>query len=327
MTRNNILFIGPKTFGYEKKLIDELARKGAAVYFIKDTFFDTKSLKIFLRIFPKTTHLFLNIFFIRAFKSYEKDFFDKIFVIRGEGLSVSSLQYAATRFRNAKRILYLWDNIRNISLIEEKIPMFDEIFSYDDGDCADNSFFKFRPLFYSDEYVDKGENFELRDESVLFIGTVHSNRTRFLATVAQNNPHLKFKFYLYFRTYLEYVVCLLTDSYFRKLPDPTIIFEPMSSSDVVANVKRHKFVIDTQHPSNNGLTIRTLETIAAGAKLITLNSHVMDYDFYNKSSICVLSASELKISMDFLSAKKHTVSDKFFEKYGISSFLNEILFS
>ena len=320
-----LLFVGPKTFGYEVRIVKALKAMDYDVYFLSDTYFDSKALKAFLRVFPRSGGFLLSFFFRSYLNRFSEGFFSKILVIRGEGLSERTLSYIQDRFSDAKMILYLWDSFRNIRGIKAKLLYFDAIYSFDSDDCSNQGGLMFRPLFYLEEYM-CGPEFSIdRNESIFFIGTLHSNRTKILSKIIQENKKLDFDYYLYCRTPLEYCFHYITDRNLRGLDQKRIIFKPMAACEVRKKLFISKYVLDMQHPSNSGLTIRTFESLAAGAKLITFNHHIKDYDFYNEHLVHVVNFDDFSIDAKFLHSDGNPISQGFYLKYSILSFLKYIL--
>jgi hypothetical protein len=323
--RSKILLIAPKTFGYEERIIEALERLNYDVYFLSDTIFDSKAFKIFLRLLPRMGGFLLSLCYRSHLKKYENNFFKKILVIRGEGLSEETLSYIHESFSSARKILYLWDNFRNIKRIRQKLKYFGAVYSFDSQDCSNEGELIFRPLFYLDEYVQKPGSTITRYGKIFFVGTLHSNRTKILYSIIKENPSLNFDYYLYCRTPLEYFFHYITDKNLRGLDQERIIFRPMAPDEVRQKLLNSECVLDMQHPSNSGLTIRTFEALAAGAKLITFNHHIMDYDFYNHNMVHVLNFDNFVIDAKFLNKNGSFISKEFYEKYSIYSFLKYIL--
>lgn len=323
--RTKILLIAPKTFGYEERIIEALEKLNYEVHFLSDTIFDSKAFKIFLRLLPGMGGFLLSLCYRSTLKSYGNNFFKKILVIRGEGLSEKTLSYIHERFSSAKKILYLWDNFRNIKRIRKKLKYFDVVYSFDPQDCSSEDELIFRPLFYLDEYAQKPRGSITKNGKIFFIGTLHSNRTKILYSIIKKNPNLNFDYYLYCRTPLEYCFHYITDKNLRGLNQERILFKPMAANEVRQKLLNSECVLDMQHPSNSGLTIRTFEALAVGVKLITFNHHVMDYDFYNHNLIHVLNFDNFLIDEKFLNKNESFIPKEFYDKYSIYSFLKDIM--
>jgi hypothetical protein len=67
--------------------------------------------------------------------------------------------------------------------------------------------------------------------------------------------------------------------------------------------------------------MRTFETIGAGKKMITTNSEVKKYPFYNPNNIVVINRNNIELQKDFFLKKYENVSDEVYEKSSIEGWL------
>ena len=65
-------------------------------------------------------------------------------------------------------------------------------------------------------------------------------------------------------------------------------FRSMPYRENVENMKDAKAILDIQFPSQHGLTIRTVEALGSGCKVITTNESVKQYDFYNPQNFLII---------------------------------------
>jgi hypothetical protein len=63
-------------------------------------------------------------------------------------------------------------------------------------------------------------------------------------------------------------------------------------------------VLDIQHPRQTGLTMRTLEALGAGKKLVTTNVQVKEYDFYDERQVRVVDRMNPSVGLDLEFFKK-----------------------
>jgi hypothetical protein len=129
------------------------------------------------------------------------------------------------------------------------------------------------------------------------MGTVHSDRYSIVKGIKEwcEANGLSCYLYLYMQNKTFYYVNKLT----KKNGDPStalvarfafeeISFTKRSAAEIVDVVRSSRAVLDIQHFKQTGLTMRTLETLGAGKKLITTNPDVKQYDFYDKDRVMVL---------------------------------------
>ncbi|MFM4774582.1 hypothetical protein ACEUD0_01840 [Aeromonas veronii] len=165
----------------------------------------------------------------------------------------------------------------------------------------------------------EGEAFDL-----VFIGTAHSERYKLVMDITSGFKKVFTFFYtpnklvfLYKRYWCNELAGL---SYF----DVSSI--PMSRDGVIDTISKSKAVIDINHPSQVGLTIRTFEIIAAGKKLITTNKNVMDYDFYNENNVLYYYESiDFVNVIDFLD-KPFLELDEKYKSYSLKKWVKRVVY-
>ena len=86
-------------------------------------------------------------------------------------------------------------------------------------------------------------------------------------------------------------------------------------------------VVDIEHPDQSGLTIRTIEAVFSGRKLITTNSDIVNYDFYDSNNILVIDRKYPVIPDGFLEGKATEMKPDLVDKYSIKGWLKELLIS
>ena len=101
-------------------------------------------------------------------------------------------------------------------------------------------------------------------------------------------------------------------------------FESLKKEYLLRLIAESKAVIDSHHPSQSGLTIRTLETLGAKRKLITTNVNVKQYDFYRESNILVVDRSNPVVTSDFLASEYEEIPLEVYKKYSLDGWLYKI---
>ena len=81
-------------------------------------------------------------------------------------------------------------------------------------------------------------------------------------------------------------------------------------------------VLDIEHINQNGLTIRSMEVLGAGLKLITTNKNIINEDFFSEKSIMVIDRQNIKMDSTFFDHDQISPLDK---KYTLKLWLSHIL--
>ena len=122
-----------------------------------------------------------------------------------------------------------------------------------------------------------------------------------------------------------YLYFWLLSKDFRDFSKNKIRYKKLNSEEIVRYSNRSKVVIDIQLPNQEGLTMRTFETLAMSKKLITTNSEIKKYEFYNPNNICVINRQKIDIPDNFFKSKFQSLKDDFYKEYSISYWLQILL--
>lgn len=321
MEGKKILFFGPKTFNYETEIKNCLEENGAEVYYFNDKPFNNLFLIAILRLFPKLIWFYCDILYKKKLLKISENNFDYVFVIKGEGLSNFMLQKLRDKFKDTRFILYLWDSVKNIKGIESKIKYFDKIYSFDPIDCEQINKFNYRPLFFLDKYLKK----EVYNDSnkIFFIGTLNGDRSKIVSNVIESiNAKIIFDYWLYVRSTIEYYFI----KYFKieNLEISRLIRKPLTASEISTKFENSTAILDIEHHSQNGLTMRTFEVLASGKKLITTNENIRNETFFDSNLILIIDRNNPIIPLSFLSNKSNEISNEFLTKYSLKGWITQI---
>ena len=122
-------------------------------------------------------------------------------------------------------------------------------------------------------------------------------------------------------SYFKYKVLHQMDDYGGR-----IVYHPKPiPADDVFNLMRHSVaVLDIQHPTQIGLTIRSLETLATGCKLVTTNQSIQYYDLFDKDSVCIIDRENPVIPSAFFQMNENQCENDVIRKYSIDSWISHI---
>lgn len=284
MMKKRILLIAPDFFNYYKVICSSLESDGWEVAYLSDRPPVGSLAKIGIRKARFLFHGFLNSYYRQKLQAMGR--FDRILIIKGEGITPKSLALLREINGTAKITLYLWDGIKNVPGGERLSRLVDDVYTFDPEDAKAFGF-KLQPLFY----VNNEQKTTLSAAPrylISFVGSIHSDRLQVISRVRKVVPADGMFVFVYFPSKLLY--------YFRKFFD--FSFGAFSASELsltsisknaVEDVFRFSYaVLDIQHPKQTGLTMRTMETLALGKKLVTTNPTVVQYPFYSPKNICVV---------------------------------------
>lgn len=324
LDKENVLLIAPCFFGYEHEIIAELKRRGADVDFLPDRPFQSPFMKAITRLRRELVINLAERFFWKEIQKFNRKNYDLILVVLGECVSPIFLSNLKVAFPKATFTLYMWDSFKNRKFLPKNLPYFDKCFTFDFDD-AKNYGMQFRPLFYSCGFRKTEErNFKF---DISFIGTAHSDRYRIVSQVAANLPKdAKSYLYLFLQAPWVFWMHKLGNSAFKSATIGEFNFLALTKAEVQKVFSDSRIVLDIEHPEQTGLTMRTFETLGAQKKMITTNSNVIKYDFFNKNNIWVIDRDEIEpIPNSFFLQPYEPLSDEIYEKYSIKGWLDDVL--
>lgn len=319
----SILVIMPFFFDYQKDILKCLSVYGANIYMINESL-DDKSLfdKIFRVYMKKRYYKKLREHYIKNFEKLPQHL-DYIFVIKGSTLKESEIHWLKTHYESAKFIIYQWDSVVNYPDAVALADFFDRCYTFDRTD-AEKYGWKYRALFFdaNDEYICKNEiSYDLT-----YICSLHSRRAELYKKIKAMSESGKIRLfdYLYFGKW-----GLLRQKYIKRnlrydIDLKSIKLKPLNRRAMDQIYKESKCLLDYKYDGQEGLTIRTIESIGYKCKLITNNKRIVDEDFYNANNIYVYDLDSFDIPADFLNTPYEDVPDSIYYKYSIRGWIDEI---
>lgn len=325
----SVLFISSSFFGYASHIKKELEARYGDVFWYEDRPSISFMGKVRGRLFPRFSEKMAYRYFKNIADANKNNGVKEVFVIKGEALSVESIRYFRSVFRDATFRLYFWDGYRNMPPSSSiKVDLFDVVQSFDLEDVKNDPRLTYRPLFYIPDYS-KGSEVLESDIDLMFVGTMHSDRYRVIKKVENALQGSQCRFYkaLYFSSRLLFWVRRLFDSSYWKINKRDFIFSPLASGEISALLSRSKAVLDIERTVQTGFTMRTLEVLGSNNKLITTNQNIVQADFFDPRNILVIDRDAPVIPLDFFTSPKVAVSAEIVSRYSLSSWVDDVFSS
>lgn len=323
----SILLISPKFFGYEIAIKEKLSEMGAEVFFVDDRPGNGLISKGLIRINKNILAAQIIKYYNEVSLEISHKKFDIIFLLNPEALPISFLEMCKVLWKDAKYVMYMWDSIKNRKHTLDFLPFCDRVFTFDMDDAKLPNF-SFKPLFYLDIYTNIRRSTSTIKYDICFMGTLHSDRYAIAKEIRDwcTVQGLKAFFYFFGQSpILYYFKFLLQNNTIA--PRSEVSFSKLNSFEVSQIVASSRVVLDIQHPKQTGLTIRTLETIGAGKKLITTNQQISQYDFYTQENVMIIDrCNPIKsLELSFFLNNPQDVEDKIITNYSIGNWLLDLL--
>ena len=220
-------------------------------------------------------------------------------IIFDTGFKSSISKYIKRKNKKCKIILYYW----NVVDIYNKCFLTDcninEFWTFDETDAIKYNM-KFNPQFYSSNIKN---DFDTEKKSVIFLGR-NKNRKKVIDNIDMllSNYNIEHNFII-----IEKEKDLLPYSDYLKL---------LSNNNTILDI------IDCEH---TGLTLRCLEALFFNKKLITNNSNIKNYNFYNKRNIFILNEDNPDNLIEFLNSDYEKISDDIRDYYDYEEWLRRMI--
>lgn len=319
--KSKILFICPAFYEYPQIIKSKLEDMGAEVFYFsekKHTIIDT-----FLLLFSSKLHIFYSKFhYWRIWRKVKNESFDYLFVIKGYGISNKFLNNFRLINCKSKSILYQWDSKSSFNY-EYLINSFDKVFSFDFKDVEKDRRLTYQQLFASDEIIKHcSKANESASVDLFFLASYTYQRYLDLLQILtiSNKLGLNVKYHLLIKRKTFFKEKF---SKGRLLHKDFLTFTPMSRKEYVEILNKSNIVVDSSHSAQSGLTMRSIEALAAGKKLLTSNTSFSSFLFKQNVNIRVGFTSEnlryfIEIKNDF------NQSYDLLAEYSVSTWINRI---
>jgi len=323
LDNQNVLLIAPRFFGYEADIMGELSKRGANVDFLADRPFATSWGKAAAKYFPVCSAKLATALYRRQLLNYGRSKYSLILIINGQTLDTEFALELRSNFPSAKFLHYVWDSLSNRKSIVRLLKYVDSSFTFDHSD-AKRFGMNFRPLFY-------GKNFNNVTESrtqydISFVGTAHGDRVKVVRSLDSTLPkETKRYWYLYLQAKWVFHANRITNPAFKNVKSTDFRFYPLPKPQLQQVFSRSNAILDIEHRKQSGLTMRTFETVGTRKKLITTNTDIASYDFYDPNNIAIINRENPIIRDDFLMQPYKDLPDGLYQKYSISGWMDEIL--
>ena len=328
MKMKKLLLIETSYFGYEAFIKKAFEDKGFSVDLVDDRPSRNTLVKGLIRINPSLMKRRIHRYFYQSiFPKALAQKYDYVVVILGQSFSSRMFLDLKKAMPATRFILYFWDSVANFPQFEELSNGFDVTYSFDRGDCEKYGF-KFLPLFYSDAIARIASRPPLEETKydVSYVGTIKKGKLLYLEDLkAQLSKKFdRSVFFFYLQSKLVFLFNKFTNPEFRGKKCREFSYQSLTYQENIDLILKSRFVIDVPMANQNGLSMRTFETLAMKRKLITTNASIKTYDFYNPKNIYVFDGV---IDFDdvFFNSDFDSSCDSAFAQYSIEKWADRLI--
>ncbi len=309
-------------WGYDSYIVKTLQRKGIDAHHIKigaitHTNFQEKAINAFSKTF-----LNRNIkkekrqqYVLDSLK--EMGYQDQILVLNPDTFDLSTLEEIKTY--TGRMITYLYDNLERFP-VEDKLHLFDKIFSFDDKDIKKHGFEPLTNYNYLDYIPQENQNPKL---DLYYITSFDKGRNKILLPLAKI---LKRKGILYHFVVVGKKVWKEQIKSGKDNLKNFIILrnKPIPAAKITDIYKNTRVLLDLMRAGQTGLSFRVFEAMAMEKKIVTDNPEIKNYDFYNPKNILVLDKSLSNINTEFFRQPYEKLPEEIYNKYTLDSWTDRV---
>ena len=325
ITKSNVLFFSPDTFGYYKIITGALEKMGHKVDWHNNIPSANIFTRVIFRLFPKVGKWYSVFYFNR--KINWNTAYNNIIVIKGEGVDVSIIKRLRQEYKNAHMVIYNWDSIINNPTFLEKRPFFDKAFTFDFLDAESYSDMPYLSLFYNQTDHSNLDSSTPKKYAGIFVGTLHSDRYRLIEAIISkldlitNKP--SFCYYYYPNKFLYFFLAILKKNY--GVAKGKVKFKAMTQAEIAQIITQSELVIDIVHEKQSGLTMRTIEAIGARKKIITNNKFIKNSNLFHPNNIFVIENLDMNGLAEFIASNYYEFDKEIYADLSVEAWASKLL--
>lgn len=309
----NVLFIGINYYDYTKEIIKNIEKAGYHVTYYPLRLMDTIS-RIQHTVTPRLFQKKQNHYHQEILEKEKNNLFDIILFIQVHDMSVANLVKLKDMHPEARLILYNWDSIKTHDY-RKYIPYFHKVMTFDYQDAADYNL-TYLPLFGIEKYT---RTLAVKNKIVYFVGNVcHSHRFRTLMSFIKYCKKNAIEF--------RYHICCTPVTICRLLCAgiiPRHFSFHRASNSKMSYLLEAFIVFDCRNHEQNGYTMRIIENLCSGRKIITDNSHIAKESFYSKERIFIYEGVNFEGVREFINSEANFTDNS--PNLHIQAFVQNIL--
>jgi hypothetical protein len=290
---SRILFIGLPFYTYTDRIVDSLRQKGHDVTYYPN---ENRSFaaKVFRAVAPRIYQRIREAYHDRIVRETESQAYDYVFFLQSHRFSHQNMARMRANHPEARFVLYNWDSLRTHDY-SSHLQYFDWAKTFDRAD-AKKLGIGYLPLFALPEYFavdpDAPKSFDL-----YFVATIGQVGRLVLVKALRdhcraNAIRLSFNLFCSPRVYWQAL---------RKgLSIEGLRLSAMTQQEIIAILQSSKAVFDHPNHAQSGYTMRFIENMCAGRKIVTTNPLVEQEAFYTPDRFHVVKDGNFTGIREFL---------------------------
>lgn len=312
-----VLFFGLDYHDYTRSIIDEMRALDGEV-----TYVDIQPRSLFFKMLRTAGRplydRYLDAHHASAIDRSKPTSFDKVVFLQAHQISLENLSRLRSIQPHAEFTLYNWDSLTNHDY-RPQATLFDRVLTFDPKDAQENGY-GYLPLFCS-RFMQRLRRDRVEPRSLFMVGNiVKPARYAAVESFRQycSNNDLKFKQHLKVSP-VVWLQLAWGGAYPRD-----IRFRSIAKADFCDLIETAAAAFDFANHAQSGQTMRMMENLCLGKKIVTSNAAVKKEKFYSSDRIHVFDGLDFSGVADFLN-RELINRDADFPEYHIQSFVRQLL--
>lgn len=236
--------------------------------------------------------------------------FKGIFIVKDAMINGKFIKWLRMNNPDAQIIFWYWNNVSRAKVQPEELKKIEcDVWSFNIQDCEKYDLKLNHTYYCEDYYKGRGEKTEKRLYDLFFIGK-DKGRIDYIYELEKKYPNLKFYIHV---TPSHFYLKWKDSRYKKKIP-----FE-----DVIKKELQSRAILEIVPEGSYGLTIRTMDALYLGKKLITNNRYVKNLDFYNENDFFILEEDgDLE---EFINKPYIPIEQTILEKYSFEVWIDKFV--
>lgn len=312
-----ILFFALDYHSYTRNIIAEMESIGASV-----TYVDIQPRKLFHKVLRTTARSvyekYTEIHHAAAIRASESVAYDKVVFLQAHQISIENLTHLRKVQSNAEFTLYNWDALTNHDY-RPQAPLFDRVLTFDRRD-AETHGYGYLPLFCQRSMQGLRRD-RVQAGNLFMVGNIVKPE-RYAAIQAFRTYCDKMN--LTFRQHIKITPVVWAELMGKGVRPSGVKFRSIDERDFREMIESSLAVFDFANHAQSGQTMRMMENLCAGKKIVTNNAWVKREPFYSPDRIHIFAGLDFSGVADFLHVPlADPVAD--FSEYHIQKFTRRLL--
>ncbi|MEE4206494.1 MAG: hypothetical protein V2I39_09380 [Erythrobacter sp.] len=311
-----ILFLGLDYYHYSKSICDAFERLGHRIDFrpMEDRSFASKSVK---KLAPAAYRRRLDAYHDRLVEESAGKTYDVVLFIQVHEWRHEAIERLRSLHRNAHFVLYNWDSLTTHDF-RPWMRHFDEVATFDPDDASALGI-TYLPLFAIPRFFEIDHARE-REHDIYFVGAIGTlDRFDALARLHAfcEGAGLETKFHLL----CSPVIRTMLMRHGRSLPGMT--GKPLGFGDIVGLIETSRATFDFANHRQSGYTMRLIENMCAGCKIVTENPRILDEPFFREDRFLLVDGHDFSALPEFLA--RPVTSDLDVEAFRVDTWVRTLI--